>query len=404
MTPILGFLLVIIVALLSKLVILPRVNQASPIVTGLAVGGIPYILLGMFLGPYAFNLLDTDILGRLEPLISLALGWVGILFGIQLRWRNVRRFPPNYLLFATVQSLIALGIIGILCYVGMVLFAPGDFPRPLQVALILAAIGSISAPVTIGRTVVSFRARGRLTHLLQFVSSLDAFWGILFSGLLFIVYRNLDTAHPSFLWSGVWLLINLTAGVVIGLAFLYLLRIGFDQEELLLLVLGLVVFVSGVGFYLGISPIFLNMIVGIVLAQSRVHASRVMRVLAYAEKPIYLFLLVFAGAVWNFHALTEFLIIGLFLIARYAGKTIGGRVASRKINCAFPVPPKVGRILLSFGGISLAIAFNFQLFYGGLVGDLVISATIVAILVFDELAAFSTVRILREQGEIPANH
>ncbi len=403
MTPILGFLLVIIIALISKLVILPRMNQASPFVTGLAISGLPYIVLGMVLGPRAFDLLDSDILTRLEPLISLALGWVGILFGIQLRWNNVRRFPANYLLFATVQSLLAFGVIALIGISGIYLLAPPEVESPLQVALILAAIGSISAPITIGRAMVSYRARGRLTHLLQFVSSLDGFWGILFSGLLFVFFRSTSSLDPSLARGVFWLGINLGAGIVIGMAFLYLLRIGFDGEELLLLVLGLVIFVSGVGFYLGLSPIFLNMIVGIVLAQSRMHASRVMRVLAYAEKPIYLILLVFAGAVWNFHVVTEVLIIALFLLARFAGKMIGGWIASRKINCAFPVPPDVGKILLSFGGISLAIAFNFQLFYGGMMGDLVISATIIAILVFDEWAAFSTVRILRDQGEIPLN-
>ncbi|MFZ0389315.1 MAG: hypothetical protein WAN36_02565, partial [Calditrichia bacterium] len=150
---------------------------------------------------------------------------------------------------------------------------------------------------------------------------------------------------------------------------------------------------------LHLSPLFITMITGITLAQFFRESEKIIRVIHQAEKPTYLFLLIFAGAIWNYRFLTEILLVALFVISRYGGKLAGGYIGSRTIDCAFEVPPDIGKALMSFGGISLAIAFNFQLLYGGIVGDFVMSATIVSIFLFDEYTAISALRILRRQGE-----
>jgi hypothetical protein len=154
------------------------------------------------------------------------------------------------------------------------------------------------------------------------------------------------------------------------------------------------------GFYFKLSPIFLNLIVGITIAQFPRESEKVMRVIQPAEKPTYVFLLIFAGALWNYRFWEEFLLIAAFILFRYIGKYLGGYISSRSIDCAFPIPGNVGTALLSFGGISLAIALNFQLFYGGFWGDVLMSTTILGIFLFDEYAALSIQSVLRKQGEL----
>ena len=399
MTPMLGLLLIVVIAFVGKMWIMPHVKHEHPIIAGIAVSGIPYVLLGIVLGPIGFEFLNRDILTRLEPFLSLALGWVGMLFGIQLRWRNIRRFPTNYLVFTSSQSLVSFFLIAAICGIGFPLLSPGlPINMLIFIALFLAAVGAISSPITIGRAMITHKARGKLTHLLQFATGLDSFWGITIAGLLFAFFPQ---THPSSLSAVMWIFLYFGIGSSIGFLLLFLLQIGFEQEELLLLTLGIVFFNSGIGFVTGLSPIFLNMITGIVLAQSRIHASRLMNVLTYAEKPIYLMLLVFAGALWYPPVLSAWSLIFLFLASRWLSKWSGGLLATRFASFPFSIPPKVGNMLLSFGGVSLALAFNFTLAVRGEAGNIVLSAALAGIILFDELAMWSTVQTLRQAQEIP---
>ena len=106
MTPFLGLLLILfitfaVVRFLSRSTILK-----TPLFSGLIVSGVPYILIGVILGPQLFNFLNNNIIDSLNPLISMAIGWVGLLFGLQLRWRNISRFPKNYMVFTYLQTIV----------------------------------------------------------------------------------------------------------------------------------------------------------------------------------------------------------------------------------------------------------------------------------------------------------
>ncbi len=397
MTPIIGLLIILLFTFVGARFFGRSTLMRTPLFSGFIVSGIPYILMGVFLGPQFFNFLNVHIISSLKPLISMALGWVGLLFGLQLRWRNLRKFPVNYLLFTSLQSLTSLLVIFAGLGVCLLVLAPSAFKNKVEAVLVLAALGSITAPLMISRLVIERKARGSLTHFIQFVSSLDSFWGIVLSGVVMALFHPIA---PGFMNGGVWLLLTVLLGVVIGLLFYYLIHLHFTGEDLLLLVLGLVIFVSGVGFYLKISPIFLTMVVGITLAQFPRSADKVMRVLARMEKQTYLFLLIFAGATWNYRFWEEILLILAFLVFRYMGKYLGGQFCLKRLECDLDLPGDIGKALLSFGGVSLAIAFNFHLFYGGHTGNFVLSATIVGLFVFDELAVFSTLRILKNAGEV----
>ena len=397
MTPIFGLLIILLITFLGTRFFSRKAIQNIPALSGFLVSGIPYVLIGMLLGPRFFNFLHYEVITSLDPLISLALGWIGLLFGLQLRWRKIRRFPGNYLFFTSLQSLITFFVIFLIMGGIIYLIGPSRFQNRLEAVLILAALGSASAPISLARLVIEQKAKGRLTQFLQFVSSLDPFWAITIAGIVIAIFH--PPAQHWFNSAGDWILLSIAIPVLIGLIFRYLIKLRFQPEEVFILVLGLVIFTSGIGFYLKLSPIFLTMILGITLAQFPRESEKVMRILHMAEKPTYLFLLIFAGALWNYRFWEEIILILFFILTRFAGKFLGGWIGSRTIDCDPPIPPDIGQGLLSFGGISLAIAFNFQLFYGGFTGDFLMSATILGIFVFEEFTTISTLGMLRSLGE-----
>jgi len=398
MTPFLGLILILLVVFIGTRFYDRNTVLRKSLFSGIIISGIPYILFGVLLGPRIFNFLSPEIINSLKPLISLALGWVGLLLGIQFRWRNIRRFPVNYFLFTSLQSLISFFIIFLILFGALWYLSPANFTNRLEAAIVLAAIGSITAPLTLARIIIEHKAKGRLTHFLQFISSIDDVWGITIIGIAMAIFHPYKNGIVDGVWQ--WILLSLVLSISLGFLFRYLLQVRFNQQEIFLLVLGLVIFTSGIGFYLKLSPIFLNMIVGMTLAQFRRESEKVIRVILMAEKPIYLLLLVFAGSLWNYQFLTEILLIIIFIIGRFLGKYAGGWLSAKKIDCAFSVPTDIGKALLSFGGTSLAIAFNFQLFFGGSTGDFLMSATIFGVFLFDEFTAIHAVKILKRQGEI----
>ncbi|MFC1575016.1 hypothetical protein ACFL5A_00005, partial [Gemmatimonadota bacterium] len=46
--------------------------------------GTHFLFLGLFLGPHLLDLLTQESVRQLFPLLGLALGWIGFLFGLQL--------------------------------------------------------------------------------------------------------------------------------------------------------------------------------------------------------------------------------------------------------------------------------------------------------------------------------
>jgi hypothetical protein len=398
MTPFFGLLLILFITFVGVRFLSSSTILKTPLFSGLIVSGVPYILIGVLLGPQLFNFISENIIESLNPLISMAIGWVGLLFGLQLRWRNLRRFPKNYMLFTFLQTTITFTIL--LVGLGLVFYflVPSTIEHRLEAIIILAAVGSMTAPLSVARILIEKKIKGRLAHLLQFVSSLDSFYGLVVAGITMAIIHS-----PAIQWiqeGWQWLVLSIFISVSVGLIFGFLLRHRFLKEEIFLVVFGLVIFTSGMGFYFKLSPIFLNLIVGITIAQFPRESEKVMRVIQPAEKPAYIFLLVFAGALWNYRFWEEILLIIAFIIFRYIGKYLGGYITSRNIDCAFPIPHNVGTALLSFGGISLALALNFQLFYGGFMGDFLMSATILGIFLFDEYAALSIQSLLRKQGEL----
>ncbi|MBN2365131.1 MAG: hypothetical protein EH225_03415, partial [Calditrichaeota bacterium] len=160
MTPFLGLLLILMITFIGVRFFSRTTILKTPLLSGLIVSGVPYILIGVFLGPQVFNFLNINVLNSLQPLISMAIGWVGLLFGLQLRWRNIRRFPLNYMLFTSVQSLITFFFIFILMGILIYLMSPPLLENHLAGVLILAALGSMTAPLSIGRIIIENRIKG----------------------------------------------------------------------------------------------------------------------------------------------------------------------------------------------------------------------------------------------------
>jgi hypothetical protein len=84
--------------------------------------------------------------------------------------------------------------------------------------------------------------------------------------------------------------------------------------------------------------------------------------------------------------------IAIRLVARLAGGWVGGRVAAPPELDT----PNMGRALLALGGLGVAIAVNYTQVHPDLAPNAVLTATLVAVLLFETVASTETLAILKE--------
>jgi hypothetical protein len=68
------------------------------------VGGAEYVLLGVLLGPHVTGLLDAGRVRDLTPIVSLAIGWLGMLLGTYFRLPALALLPPDQLRIAFAEA------------------------------------------------------------------------------------------------------------------------------------------------------------------------------------------------------------------------------------------------------------------------------------------------------------
>jgi Kef-type K+ transport system membrane component KefB len=368
--------------------------------------GTHFLFLGLALGPHVLGLLTEEAIHQLFPLLGLGLGWIGFLFGLQLEGRHLRKFPPAFFILALGQAaltfLIFLGL-------GWVLLTVSGQTGQVQLLLLIgaAATAAVSTPAGIALVSTNFLVKGKVRDLLFFVASLDALVGIAALQLAYSLFPPGALAVDSGLGMDLlWVLAALGLGIVCGILFLWLTRPRPGGEELVLFLLGIAAFSSGAALQLQLSPLFVSVTMGAVVANLSPEPQRIYRVLHEWEKPIYVVFLILAGALLSFPTPWVLPLALAYAIIRAAGKVLGNMAMVRIVPVPFPTPKRFGLGLLPQGGISLAMAISGVLTYSGLeLGSLdavaVLFAVVVLGVIISELTGpFFTQNILTRAGEI----
>jgi len=370
--------------------------------------GTHFLFLGLVLGPHALGLLTHEAIRQLFPLLGLGLGWVGFLFGLQLDRRNLGQFPLSFHILAAGQAVLTFLFFMAVGWLGLLALGRTGAVETLLV-MGAAATASVSTPAGIALISTNYLVRGKVRDLLFFVASLDAVVGIAALQLAYSLFPPGNLLGEVDVAGGVlWVFGALGLGIVCGILFLWLTRPRPGGEELVLFLLGIAAFASGAALQLQLSPLFVSVTMGAVVANLSPDPQRVFRVLQEWEKPIYVVLLMLAGALLTFPTIWLIPLAVGYAVVRAFGKVLGNVAMVRILPIPFPTPKRFGLGLLPQGGISLAMAISGVLTYAGLgLGELnavdILFAVVVLGVILSELTGpFFTRNILVRAGEIKA--
>ena len=354
------------------------------------VGGAEYVVIGFLLGPRVTGLLDAGQVQDLTPIVSLALGWLGMLLGTYFRLPTLAMIDADHVRIAFAEAVttfaVALGaLLALFRYL-----AELPWPEAAVLAVTLAAVATLSSPVAVDAVVDRLRVRSRVPPVLQLTARIDALIAVVAFGLVLAIFHQGDVAPgvrpPT---ATEWAVINVAVGVASGVLFHLFLgpRGHLDEGRLFVALAGAIVVASGASYYLNLSPIFTNLVLGFILVNSGSAHRDVTRLLLSTERPVYLALLLFAGAAWSPGSVDLLFIAPLFVIIRVGSRFLGGWMAGSYISPKALAAPGLGRGLLALGGIGVALALNYGQVYPDLHPRLVLTATLLAVLLFEIVAS-----------------
>ncbi len=353
--------------------------------------GVEYIILGVLVGPQVTNLMTREVVEQLLPVMSLALGSIGLIAGLQLRFRGLFEAPPEHYRVASMEMLITFLLVGgVFAALFWYLMSGGligsdKLMAVAPAALALATTAAVSAQPAIRGLEEHYGAQGKVSDLLQFAGWFDSLLGIVLFGLMFCLFHTGQTSGIRPLTRTEWVAVSLGFGIALGILFYLFLGREQSAEKLRLALIGIVIFSSGTAYYLRLSPLFINLVLGVMLANTSRIRRRLLEVLQPFEHPLYVVLLVFAGAAWEmkYHHRWFWIaaLVAGYLLLRSAGKYLGGYLSWKTSEKPVAVLRNVGGGLLSQGVVAVAMLVNYQQVYQNQFTQIVAACVLVSVVI-----------------------
>lgn len=367
----------------------------------LLVTGIEYILLGVVLGPEVFpGIRALADLQSLAPIIAFAAGWVGLIYGMELDLTKVReQTQGKSVRLAAFDVAVTGGLVG---WVSYEVLARGwllEGVSPAEATVAAWALG-VSAAAGSSQAVDLVRGRYRaleteLLPLLSRTARLSDVAAICGFGLLLCVYHvNMESSGAL---TAIWLVWSVVLGA--GLAVLFSVFLGdtTDGNHLFLALTGILIFASGAAFFLKLSALLVNLILGVVIVSFTRHGKGVHETLERSRAPVRLILLVFAGALWKPVAFGPGVAVVLgYVVLRAVSKFLGGFLAT----VGTPLRSDVYRGMMAQGDVAIAIAIGMRLVYDGPVIDIAYTAILVAVVLHELVGPRLLKGLLVDAGEL----
>jgi Kef-type K+ transport system membrane component KefB len=315
-----------------------------------------YILAGVMLGPSVLGWVSPHNLSALEVLSEVALGLILFSIGSVFEVERFRQVGRPILILTLAESLLA----GVLVFAGMLAFR-----QPWQVAALLGTIAIATAPASTLMVIRECGARGPLTSsLLGIIAVNNIVCLTMFSVVVALIelaggsgnMSFLDTLYRS-LFSLLWQLLGSVAlGFLVGLMLVgWATRIS-DTGEMLMLLVGSILFCVGVARVLELSQLIASLAVGATMVNLSARSRRLFATLGSTDPPFYAIFFVIAGAdmdvalVWHMGALGL-----IYVLGRTAGKSLGAWWGARRLSMPDTVRKNLGFALFAQADLAIGL-------------------------------------------------
>lgn len=319
----------------------------------LILSGVEYLLLGVILGQALPGIRDVESLQPIFPVIALTTGWLGLLRGTELRIHEVRGAPDGLGTAMLLQLVVPGLLVGLIAY-----FA---FEVNAMIAALLGCVAAAhsSEPFTV--LSARYQVFGPVASLVEKASRLGDVLVILAFGLVFCVFHEGTPGAPTLNWWQ-WTEVTLVLGAGLGLLSRPFVAEGQSTHARFLALVGIIFFASGAAYFLALSALMVNLILGIVLVNLSAAGQAVRSTLRDTERPMTIVLFVIAGALVR-PAPVLSVAIGLFtfIVLRALGSMLAARITALRTA----LRPDLHRGFVAQSAVVVAMAVTFRIVVEG---------------------------------------
>ena len=332
-----------------------------------------YIVAGILIGPYCFNLIPARIVGGMSFIADIALAFIAFSTGEFFKFSTLKKSGSKVLIITVMEACLASILVFIVVY-----FILG---LELNFSIVLAALASATAPASTVMTIRQTHAKGDFVETLLQVVALDDVVGLLaysiaISVALASMTGTFQAGHivkPIVLNIAVFLL-----GGLFGV-FLKLLLHKRSTDNRLIVSVALLFAFCGICAVFDVSPLLGCMSMSMVYI-NLTDDERLFKQLNYFNPPILLLFFVRSGVNFNLSALVNssesigsvsLLHIGVVyflvrIIGKYAGAFIGCAIAGKDKL----VRNYLGLALIPQAGVAIGLAAMGARTLGGETGNI----------------------------------
>lgn len=321
-----------------------------------------WLLAGMILGPYAFDLLPNALINTwwYKSIINLLECTVGLMIGTELVYSQIKNYGKALIITTVMQSLGTFILVSIVFYV--VFFFSGI---PTYLAFIFGGIALATAPAPALSIVREFKTSGPVTKTLIPMAALDDIIGVIifFTTIALVLSSIPNTAMPIY-FLPLMIILPLLIGFIFGYPAGKLLSKVSSKSKILVIICAFIFFTTLIGSlcntYMMPSPLLNFMLMG--MSFSATFANIVSEKQLEIIKEDFSVLLNISiiivilnlGAPLDYHAIygAGFFTI-LYIISRGFGKYFGARFGAKVTNMPTTVQKYLGFTLPPHSGVSL---------------------------------------------------
>lgn len=356
-----------------------------------------YLITGLILSPYAFHLLDLEVLNNLTFIGEIALAFIAIQSGMEMKipflkkhGRDIARLILSVVIFTFLGTFVA----------SLLIFQKISLETPLKAAILLGVLLILKSPLsTIAVIKESGVKESEMGGKILAIAILKDIFVILLFAILIPILGGKDSSVGLI---ALELIGSLAIGVVVGgIVVLYMRHINVETP---IFVFILAFLISQLRF-IHIDPLIVSIITGFFIQNFTFAGEEFQKVLYNIAPGIYLLFFTLADASMDIHIVINLLPITLLLVGvKWLFTELGLIVGTKD-----PIMRRFGSVgLINQSGLSLILVLLIEKAFpqiGGMIKAITISVVIVTDLFAPALFKHALVKaaMLREKskGESP---
>jgi len=335
-----------------------------------------YMVVGLILGPSFLNLIDDGTQNNLSFITEIALGFVALSIGLELSISSLKKQGIGIISIIFAESFIAFFV----TMAGIYLLT-----KDFILSLILGAFAPASAPAGTVAIIKEYKAKGSLTKALYAVVGFDDGLAIIIFGFAAATARMMlinQTGGGDFnlvmalLKPCQEIVLSIVIGLITAVVLALLARKIKNKHELLILVMGFVLFSNGLCTIFHLSLILTNMVIGLLIVNTQRHeiTHRLGEVLSDVMPLFFVLFFALAGANLHISVLPSIGLLGIvYIVCRTVGLMGGARLGAMIGNVEPKIKKYIGMGILSQAGVAIGLALIVKHDFQGLGKELVVN-------------------------------